>query len=488
MLARERLMEQDQGVTGHAPAGAATDGGFDDDAEDDYDIFLDGRWSDVLNGEPADQPIYALVADRFQGDVGNLNFIELVIYWTDGNPNVPGNPNPSPGGVCPPNGETAVFDPNPITALGPVTGAIPTNAYTQVSLADILAAPTNGLYTLSGPFCVLMDIESPANTLPSSSTPEFGFDANDSCFPATMCFYHISNATKRLRAIGFTNAMDKPLRVDHAGMNLDTHAWYTSEPPGEPGNGYLAFGNGLNGRSIAEDADVIYHEYGHALQDNQNPDAYFRMTGKDVLEPGALGEGVGDYWAYSMTYDANMKGPFQDPASLAEWAWNGTPMRRTDTNKVYPNDWAGEVHDDGEIWSAALVEIFHAIGREASDKVIVFSHYLVPTAGPTFADAGNALLAADDQNFNGAHRDVITDILVRRGILSGGGQTPGPNPNPAPVPTPKPDPTQQPQPEPTNPIATDGICGTGAAGTMMLTMVGMVGLGGINRRRWRGPR
>ena len=489
MLASERMLNQDQGINVYGPVGFETDGGYDDDVEDDYDIFLDGWWSGALNGEPADQPLYIIVADRFAGDVGMLDYVEMTVEWTAGNggPNTPDQPDtpqgpnvPTPGGVCTPNGATLVFDPNPITSAGQISGYIPNNAYSQVSLTDFLGNSNGGLYTLAGRFCEITDLETPSNVLPTSSTTEFGFSADDDCFGAVMCFYHISKSASRLQDLGFQDAMNGPVRVDHRGLNMDTNAYYTTNEPGRPGEGYMAFGNGPNGRPIAEDADVVYHEFGHAMQDNQSPGSFFREAGITGMEPGSISEGFGDYWAFSMTYDANMKGPFQDPESVGEWAWNGQPLRRTDSTKHYPEDLNSEVHDDGEMWAAALVEIFYAIGRESTDKVVVYSHYLVPTSGPTFADAANALIAADDQLYNGEHRNTIGDIMIKRGFISSIAGMPNGNDR-SQTPESNPQTPQGPEGPTTPPV--DAACGAGSSFAMMLTMAGLMGISGLGRRR-----
>ena len=55
----------------------------------------------------------------------------------------------------------------------------------------------------------------------------------------------------------------------------------------------IVFGKG--GVDDAEDAEVIWHEYGHAIQDAQVPG----FGASD--EAGSIGEGFGDYWAVTMS-------------------------------------------------------------------------------------------------------------------------------------------------------------------------------------------
>ena len=69
---------------------------------------------------------------------------------------------------------------------------------------------------------------------------------------------------------------------------------------------------GKGGVDDAEDAEVILHEYGHAIHFAQE----FAFASN---EAGAISEGFGDYWLH------------------------------------YPENLVGQVHADGRIWSRALV-------------------------------------------------------------------------------------------------------------------------------------
>src|SRR5688572_29935028 len=114
----------------------------------------------------------------------------------------------------------------------------------------------------------------------------------------------------------------------------------------------LTFGTG--GVDDAEDADIILHEYGHAIQDDIIP------GWGEHNEGGAMGEAFGDYCAASFFSDEK-----SDILKPTVRNWDATSydvriprcLRRLDSNKLYPKDITGEEHDDGEIWSACLSEI-----------------------------------------------------------------------------------------------------------------------------------
>lgn len=132
-----------------------------------------------------------------------------------------------------------------------------------------------------------------------------------------------------------------------------------------------------------------------------------------------MGEGFGDYLAGSYFRDVK-------PAEMQNCvgSWDATAyskahppyLRRLDSKKTYPKSIDGEVHDDGEIWSACLWQIRQFMGRKAADKLILSHHFLIQKdAG--FQDAAQALIQADDQLNNRRNRTALRKIFLKRGIL-----------------------------------------------------------------------
>ena len=132
-----------------------------------------------------------------------------------------------------------------------------------------------------------------------------------------------------------------------------------------------------------------------------------------------MGEGFGDYWAGSV--GAQLSGGFQD-LCIADWdatSYSTTVppcLRRLDSTKHYPEDIVGDVHDDGEIWSAALWQIRSAIGVGKTDTVVLQHHFLL-TAGASFNQAANALVtAAINLRYTTKEVNAIRSILQSRGF------------------------------------------------------------------------
>lgn len=211
-------------------------------------------------------------------------------------------------------------------------------------------------------------------------------------FEGLMVYAHIDRYQRYLQeTLAFTGA---------AAINAEPQDAYALPVQGfdnsfyQPGTDLLLFGAG--GVDDGEDAEVILHEYGHAVHDAQVP------GWGATHEGGAMGEGFGDFQAGA--YYARTSNGFQD-ACLMDWdstsysSANPACIRRMDSGKVWPKDRTGSVHADGEIWSSFLWRLRSHLGGaavEMSDnslKLVLSSHELLtPTA--TFATAVAALRTA----------------------------------------------------------------------------------------------
>lgn len=331
--------------------------------------------------------------------------------------------------------QSQVFDPNPVATLNDETlhdqndanAAVPLTAYFPVTLAH-LDPPVGGLYQLKGLYVWMQNIESPANLPPTSEDGTFPYLRFDDGFEEVMVYYTIDQNQTYIQGLSFNNIDNRQHRFDAHGFNGDDNSHYVGSPIG---SGYITYGDG--GVDDAEDADIILHEYGHSIQDNSTHGIYFGYASNGYGdETGAMGEGFGDYWAASGGYDSSVAHSFP-LAYVGEWdakgySPGGDPyLRVVNTAKVYPADMVNEIHSDGEIWSATLWDIFQQLGRTVTDRIVLYSHFLVPV-NPDFADGANALLAADAALYPaatmsgastaGVHRAQICSVLSARGILT----------------------------------------------------------------------
>ncbi len=273
--------------------------------------------------------------------------------------------------------------------------AVPSSAYSLVTLQGLAG---NGF--LDGDFAS----SSTTRKRVSSATNTFVFDRSSDGFSETMGYYSFDFAQRYIQSLGFTNVNNRQ-QVFSVNTFKQDNSFYS------PSTKRITLGEG--GVDDAEDAEVIWHEYGHSIQDNQVPG--FGST----LEAGSMGEGFGDYWAGSV--GAQLSGGFQD-LCIADWdavsysSTNPPCLRRLDGTKHYPEDVQGEVHRDGEMWSAALWEIRGAIGATKADKVILQAHFLL-SPNASFSDGSNALVtAAMNLGYTPPEVNAIRNILLARGF------------------------------------------------------------------------
>jgi len=272
---------------------------------------------------------------------------------------------------------------------------IPDSAYEKILLNDL-----NNDGFLDGPY---VNTKTTVNRV-NSQNHQFLFNRKDRAFKEVMVYYHIDKVQRYIQELGFTNVLNHSISVNIDGRSDDNSNY-------SPISKDLTFGTG--GVDDAEDAEVILHEYGHAIQDDQVP------GWGDTLEGGSMGEGFGDYLAASFFSD--LKPELLKP-TIANWdatAYSvAVPpnLRRLDSTKLYPKDIVSELHADGEIWSACLWELRSQIGRRISDKLIIAHHFLLNRTA-NFEDAANALMTADRTLNQGRNIDIIKDIFTRRGIL-----------------------------------------------------------------------
>jgi len=252
----------------------------------------------------------------------------------------------------------------------------------------------DGVYKLNGLYCTVTDIESPADPEFSEPSPDgFRYTRSQPGFEAVMSYYHVTEAYKRLLALGFASPSLERLRVDPHGYQGKDNSHYS------PTGNWISFGTG--GVHDAQDADVIWHEYGHAIQHNFVP----TWGGGEC---GAIGEGFGDYWAAS---HARSLGQWTPADQQYNWIflWDGHNQfwsgRILNDQRKYPFD-ALSVHSAGQIWSSALMGIWGDLGRDITDRIVLKSHFYLGS-DITAVDAAEAILQADRDLYDGAHLPTL---------------------------------------------------------------------------------
>jgi hypothetical protein len=168
---------------------------------------------------------------------------------------------PAPGGTT---GTARVFLPNPVADLqiqsltdqDDADYAALQPAYHGVQLTNL-----DGSGYLSGDFAkVIAETGSPAY----SSTNTFSYNRHQDEFEQVMAYYWVTAAQKYIQSLGFgvwrrpINNEPQDIRINQWGQD-NSYSWDKHD--------VLRFGKG--GVDDAEDAEVIVHEYGHAVMDSQ---------------------------------------------------------------------------------------------------------------------------------------------------------------------------------------------------------------------------
>lgn len=304
-----------------------------------------------------------------------------------------------------------IFFPNPCTAANVEYGdlfvdsmdkhqAIFETLMDTVVLNDITWDEDSGVFRLLGPYIELKSIKTGSPAPATSVDGNFFYKRDSSSFEDVMVYYHIDRFQRYVQSLGFTSLQNSPIDADAHGFTSDVSAFVPNM-----GNSYLLFGTG--NVDDAEDADVIIHEYIHALSYAAAPET---NSGR---ERRGLDEGMADYFTAGYSYDIT---PNQWPM-LFNWDghnefWNGRIANNAET---YPPANSLSIYAYGEIWSSALMKMRLELGAPVMDKLALESLYgFFP--GMTVPQAGRYLLSTDSLLFNYQHRETIRKYLCSHKI------------------------------------------------------------------------
>jgi len=302
-------------------------------------------------------------------------------------------------------GVGTVFLPNPVADLGDETLTDQKDAdYAALAPAyrDKVLTNLDGTGFLVGDWAnIVSETGAPAY----SPSNEFRYRRDDDRFEQVMAYYWVTESQKYIQSLGFGTTL-RP--VNQKSQNVRINQWGLDNSFATTHKDELRFGKG--GVDDAEDAEVILHEYGHAIHFSQN----FVFA---TEEAGAISEGFGDYWAVTL---GNFLAPTPDPACVADWdsvSYTASVphcLRRVDRNLHYPADLNGEVHHDGQIWSRALWDIRQAVGHVRADTLILEAQFDFP--GTSMSDLAAATVVTANRLYGRAVANQVRGAFVDRGL------------------------------------------------------------------------
>lgn len=303
-----------------------------------------------------------------------------------------------------------VFLPDPLTSAEKSYGS----PYLDDNNADIpeiddqlitvnINVKFDSVFHLENEFIKITEHSAPENEEVISLKPEFIYNRSQTEFENINIFYHITKFQNYIQSLGFKNLANYQINADPHSLNGKDQSTFSSSfnPP------RLNFGDG--GIDDGEDADVIVHEYGHAILFSAAPNTNYGT------EREAIDEGTCDYFAATYSKDLN---PYSWE-KVFNWDghnefWEG---RYCNSPKHYPENLTGTIHQKGEIWSSTLMQIMEAIGREQTDIILLQSAHNYST-NITMRDAALLFLQADSILNKGANYNTIFEYFLKRGLIS----------------------------------------------------------------------
>jgi len=300
-----------------------------------------------------------------------------------------------------------VFNPDPLTTARKLYGGyyIDSMDINLISLnnervdVEIPVCKEGDMFVLNSEFISVQEVENPVTNATKFDSNKLDLGRMANAFENINAVYHVNEYNNYLIAIGYEDLV-KPIAIDaHAAFGED-QSYFEPDVPA------LLFGEG--GVDDAEDADVVVHEYGHAISHNAAPNT------NNGNQRQAIDEGFGDYIAASYSREIKEFGWER----VFSWDghnefWEG---RFADTDKTYPNDLLSTIHQDGEIWCRSLFDIEEAIGRDKTHEILLESMHSYQR-NINMVDAANFFVQADSILFEGKNYFEIWKAFYDRGFL-----------------------------------------------------------------------
>lgn len=249
------------------------------------------------------------------------------------------------------------------------------------------ANPASVVVKASGPLAQVVNKNGEAVTatlsLPADGTAtwdESGAPERDAQLQA---FLHLMEVKAFVRAF----APNLPLLNEQMTANVNIDSQCNANFDGRNVNFFRA---SMRCENTALLADVVYHEFGHAMH------VASILEGVGAFD-GAMSEGLSDFLAASMTNDAGMgRGFFFSDAPLRQ-------LDATDTEAVWPRD-IGEIHKTGIIFGGAMWDLRKALiskyGAVEGERRCLQLFYGAVQRAPNIPATVIELLATDDDDGN----------------------------------------------------------------------------------------
>ncbi|KAG8961260.1 hypothetical protein FRC00_012832 [Tulasnella sp. 408] len=219
-------------------------------------------------------------------------------------------------------------------------------------------------------------------------------------------------------------------------MSGTDNANFATPPDGQPGHCNMYLWTATTPMRDGDlENDIITHELTHGLTN--------RMTGGgtgeclQTLEAGGMGEGWSDAVAFWSEQNSTTPSPFtmggwviNDPAGIRAYPYS--PDKSVNPHMYSDVGQQNEVHNVGEVWATMLVQVYWALvdergfsaditnakglaGNNVFLQLVVDALALQP-CNPTFIDARDAIIKADDCRYGGQNKCTLWKAFAKRGL------------------------------------------------------------------------
>lgn len=201
-----------------------------------------------------------------------------------------------------------------------------------------------------------------------------------------------------------------------------SNAFFSPGGPGDPfgsvfgiGQGTMWFGQGPE-RDYAYDADVVYHEFTHAVVDHTLRLGSYKLDAQGLsAAPGGMNEGLADFFSSAITGDPDVGEYASKDMTQSEGV-----IRTIANDDTCPSKVMGEVHADSTLFSGALWAARASLpqeSRRAFDRSLYESMVGSPGNGDIGYDELAKLFVKGLQVDLPAGATALTTAMTARGVL-----------------------------------------------------------------------
>ena len=253
-------------------------------------------------------------------------------------------------------------------------------------------------------------------TTAAETDKDYTFPITDARFAEAMAYYHINVVHDRWRSFGFKK-LNRQLPVfvnvvTATGKGFD-NAFYTRGGSDALRKGAIVMGAGDFFQNFGHDADVYYHEYGHAVLDRAKP-GFFQALESNY--PWAFHEGFSDISSSAITGNSKLAEFALSSRSTGKFFGRNLENRNSfPKNVILKGLGKSEPHHTGLIVGGTWWDLQKQIGIQKAQEILYRSLALLPN-DMNFFDLRDAMLTADLRANAGTNATVINQAFSEHGL------------------------------------------------------------------------